>query len=125
MLPRHRRYIKEALPLVVKHSFILQMEDFSQEYLIRKRSYVLQCTYGGTSLRKSLLQEYAKQVKLVEHIFSSTKVAIERKRELLVQLVEYLQAKFPSEFKEHGWYDVQVAVLKVVETKKIVKSRRE
>lgn len=92
--------------VVVEHSFILQLEDFSYEYLLKEGSKILQNAWqdgGGSSWRcfKDGIVLLAKD---------GEELTLVNKRLFLIMMVESLKDLFPCEFNKVGWWDRQVAV---------------
>lgn len=84
--------------VVVEHSFILQLEDFSYENLLKEGSKILQNRWneqrGGV-----LWNCYKDCIKLLA---SDGELTILNKRILLIVMIESLKELFPHEFNKTG-----------------------
>ena len=87
---------------VVKHSFILQLEDFSEENLRKNCSRVLQSKWGTD---RAMLLRYRKGIKLLA---AEQELDNYNKRAVLIWFVELIKEEFPERFGKVGWLDRQV-----------------
>lgn len=92
--------------VVVEHSFILQLEDFSYEYLLKEASKILQSRWNNGK-GSTVWDCYKDCIKLLA---SDGELTILNKRILLIVMIESLKELFPHEFNKTGWWDRQVAV---------------
>lgn len=92
--------------VVVEHSFILQLEDFSYENLLKEGSKILQNSwseYAGGSLWRCYKDS-------IELLASDTELTTLNKKVLLIVMIECLKELFPHEFNKVGWWDRKVAI---------------
>ena len=109
---------------VIKHSFILRLEDFSEENLCKQASKILQSKWADEQefrwgSQRAMLKRYAIGVKVLAEEIELDSYA---KRVLLVWFVELLKEEFPERFGKVGWLDRQVG--KAVEKEERKRERR-
>ena len=111
----------------IKHSFILQLEDFSEENLCKQASKILQSKWADEQefrwgSQRAMLKRYASGVKALAEAVEAVELDTYAKRAVLVWFVEMLKEEFPERFGKVGWLDRQVG--KEVEKEERKQERR-